>query len=89
MPYISMEARDELDDDIDRLADKLNLRGEFNYTITRMIHHYILRNGKRYDTLNDAVGILQCAQLELYRSIIGPYEDTKIETNGKVGIVDG
>ena len=78
MPYITEEEREVLDVSIDRLANTLDSKGEFNYTITRLIHNYINKHGKKYNTLNDAIGILQCAQLELYRHVIGPYEDTKI-----------
>jgi len=87
MPYIVEEAREVLDCDIDKLADALNARGEFNYAITRLIHNYINRHKKRYDTLNDVIGILECAKLELYRHVIGPYEDTKIEDNGDIGVI--
>jgi hypothetical protein len=87
MPYIPEEAREILDNDIDKLANALNSRGEFNYAITRLIHHYINKHGKRYDTLNDAIGIMDCAKMELYRHIAGPYEDLKIEQNGDVGVI--
>jgi hypothetical protein len=88
MPYILDVDREALDVDVDRLAELLTSRGEYNYAITRLIHNYIQsRGGKKYDNLNDAIGILQCAQLELYRHVIGPYEDTKIETNGDIGVI--
>jgi len=88
MPYIADEGRESLDGEIDRLAESINSKGEMNYAITRLIHNYINKNGMRYDTLNDAVGILQCAQLELYRHVIGPYEDVKIELNGDIGVIE-
>ena len=88
MPYIADEGRESLDCEIDRLSESINSKGEMNYAITRIIHNYINKNGMRYDTLNDAIGILQCAQLELYRHVIGPYEDTKIELNGDIGVIE-
>lgn len=89
MPYIVEEAREMLDNNIDKLAEALNTKGEFNYAITRLIHNYINKHGKKYDTLNDAIGILQCAQLELYRHVIGTYEDDKIRDNGDIGVIGG
>lgn len=88
MPYILAEDREELDNTIDRLADSMRTRGEFNYAITRLIHNYINRAGLKYDNLNDAMGILECAKLELYRHVCGPYEDTKIEANGDIGVIE-
>ena len=87
MPYILAEDREELDGQIDKLADDLRTRGEMNYAITRLIHHYINRLGMKYDNLNDAVGILECAKLELYRHVCGPYEDVKIDSNGDIGVI--
>jgi len=59
----------------------------WSYAISRLIHSYLDQHGLRYDHLNDAIGILQCVQLELYRSIAGPYEDIKLEENGSIGIL--
>jgi len=87
MPYIPEESRQDLDMTIDRLADSVCSKGEMNYAITRLIHNYVNKHGKRYDVLNDVVGILQCSQLELYRHVIGPYEDSKIESNGDIGVI--
>ena len=40
MPYITEEDRQGLDNDIDRLAEILYTRGEHNYAITRLKHHW-------------------------------------------------
>jgi len=88
MPYIPEQDRQTLDDQIDRLSEVLNTKGECNYVITRLIHNYINKTGKKYDNLNDSIGILECAKLELYRHVIGPYEDTKIESNGDIGVIE-
>lgn len=87
MPYISEDLRGLLDNDIDRLASALDSKGEYNYAITRLIHHYINKHGKKYNNLNDAIGILECAKLEFYRHVIGPYEDIKINEHGDIGII--
>ena len=33
----------------------------------------------RYQNVNAIIGALECAKLELYRRLIAPYEDTKVE----------
>ena len=37
-----------------------------------------------YARINELIGVLECAKLELYRRIAVPYEDTKIAENGDV-----
>jgi len=51
-----------------------------------MIHNYIKDKGLRYNTLNDAIGIVECVKQELYRMIVSPYEDIKIKENGEINI---
>lgn len=58
--------------------------GELNFVISDIVDSYLIRNGRSYVTLNEVVGVLECAKLELYRRIAAPYEDTKIEENGDV-----
>jgi hypothetical protein len=38
----------------------------------------------RYAHLNEAIGVLECAKLELYRRVAAPYEDEKITESGDV-----
>lgn len=78
MPYIPKE-------------DRLNLKessnlteGELNYLITRLLNDQINRKGLKYATINSLIGTLECAKLELYRRIAGPYEDKAVERNGDV-----
>jgi hypothetical protein len=81
MPYISQ--RDRL-----RLLDQMEAphsAGELNYCITRLIDGWLLQDNQlSYDRLNEAIGVLECAKLELYRRVAAPYEDTKILKNGDV-----
>jgi len=51
--------------------------GDLNYTITRAIDAYLGRKGINY-ALNEVIGVLECAKLELYRRIVAGYEDKKI-----------
>ncbi len=77
-------------------------RGEVNYIVTEVcVGSMDMKNGP-YDRLNDAIGLLdyvasyltdmprrgiiRCAQLEMYRRLVAPYEDGKInkEENGDI-----
>jgi len=62
--------------------------GELNYTISRVVHEWIMEHGICYDNLNAAIGVLECAKLELYRMVVAPYEDTKRAENGSVSALD-
>lgn len=63
--------------------------GELNYAITRLCHDYIRsKKGPSYAVLNSVHGVLHCADLELYRTVTAPYEDTKREANGSVSELD-
>lgn len=57
--------------------------GELNYMITIIIKQY-LGGSPNYTRINEAIGALECAKLELYRRIAVPYEEEKIKENGDV-----
>lgn len=80
MPYIKPEDRLHI------LADEKQISnpGELNYFISTLINSYINDKGKSYSTINEVIGVLECAKLELYRRIAAPYEDIKIQENGDV-----
>lgn len=77
MPYIKQE---------DRLGPTMiaETPGELNYLITTLINEYVSTKGKNYAILNEVVGVLECAKLELYRRVAAPYEDAKCDMNGDV-----
>ena len=80
MPYVKKDQRPALEKG--RLPEDA---GELNYVITRLIDAYLDRSGGvRYTRLNEVIGVLECAKLELYRRIAAPYEDRKIAENGDV-----
>lgn len=96
MPYIKQEKRDclfpfleNLFAQIEGISEQKNegdldlefKTGDLNYCITRLIHFY-LRDKPNYEKYNSAIGILECAKLELYRRKVGPYEDEAINKNG-------
>ncbi len=87
MPYITSEQRVEIDHYINNMPSPLSA-GEYNYAISRLIHHFITDEGLCYETLNAAVGILECAKQELFRTVVGPYEEKKKQQNGSVSTLD-
>ena len=80
MPYVTAEARARLDQ-----GGKPETAGELNYAITRLVDDYLIQKGGiRYSHLNEVIGALECAKLELYRRVAAPYEDQKITETGDV-----
>ena len=78
MPYIDGYRRE----DLNPLTSPHNA-GELNYVITYIVNEY-LGNSYGYSDINEVIGVLECAKLELYRRIASPYEDEKIQQNGDV-----
>jgi hypothetical protein len=80
VPYIDREARVRLDG-----GGRPETAGELNYAITRIVDRYLTdKGGIRYTHLNEVVGALECAKLELYRRLAAPYEDVKMRDSGDV-----
>jgi hypothetical protein len=101
MPYIKKDRRPKIDEAVQGLSDVLDEQcfdtfplenrwgvGDMNYSITKLFHNYILRNGVRYKTAVILFGTLVCVGLELYRVIFGKYEDQKRRENGGVSRLD-
>lgn len=79
MPYIKQEDRLPIPEMIPESA------GDLNYLITKLLLEYIdEKGGMSYTVVNEVVGVLECAKLELYRRLAAPYEDEKRELNGDV-----
>lgn len=87
MPYASKDRREAL-----QLSYKAKgspqVAGELNYLFTIIAQRYLKEHGLNYQHINDCIGALEGAKLELYRRIVAPYEDTKIEENGDVNILE-
>jgi len=80
MPYITPERREAI-----LAGAKPQDPGELNFAITSLVDSYLQdQGGIRYAQLNEVIGALDCAKLELYRRIAAPYEDKKIAENGDV-----
>lgn len=91
MPYIRQQYRDDLEVDIGFLVREINYAfkeqgqtrdGLLNYTITKLIKE--LYPDAKYHDWNEVIGMLESCKLEVYRKMIGPYEDLKEIENGKV-----
>jgi hypothetical protein len=80
MPYIKKERRDAIVS-----GDAPQDAGELNFALTTMVDKYLQNKGDlRYAHINEAVGALECAKLELYRRVAAPYEDEKMKQTGDV-----
>lgn len=84
MPYIPQNDRVDIDNKFTYTSNDIHTAGELNYAITLLINYYMNQKGKSYSTINEIVGVLECAKLELYRRVAAPYEDSKIQQNGDV-----
>jgi hypothetical protein len=74
MPYI---------DPMNRYDRVTITAGELNYKITQAcLEHLDFKSQIRYADLNEVIGVLESAKLELYRRLVGPYEDEAIDANG-------
>jgi len=96
MPYIKNENRKHYDDLILDLCMRLRLNnptndslcGSLNYIIFKIVKGLIepqYDGGERsYARFNAITGALECCKQEIYRRLVVPYEETKIEDNGDV-----
>ncbi|HLD91634.1 MAG TPA: hypothetical protein VI911_11605 [Patescibacteria group bacterium] len=85
MPYIKQDDRLKFDKALlEIFKNTPKNAGELNYLITSICYMFIERDVAKYQDFNDAIGALEGAKLEMYRRIISPYEDKKIEQNGDV-----
>ena len=78
MPYITKDQRFILEN-----ADPHD-PGELNYFLSIVVDRYLSRGDFGYRRINEVIGALECAKLELYRRIAAPYEDAKCAENGDV-----
>jgi len=90
MPYIKQENRDKFQNILGQLATMGLSAGEINYFITAFLHDQLEGYSELcYVTIEGAIGVLECAKLELYRMIAAPYEDKKRKENGCISNLDG
>jgi hypothetical protein len=86
MPYITPIDRINADTELQNagLSFIPQNAGELNFIVSTFIANYIRENGLKYAVVNEMVGVLECAKMELNRVVIGPYEDLKSAENGPV-----
>ena len=89
MPYIDPASRAKFHLHADHGAEGIKLvadtPGELNYCITLLIMAYLRRKAPwSYQHLNDAIGAIEGAKLELYRRVAAHYEDAKLIQNRDV-----
>jgi hypothetical protein len=58
--------------------------GELNYQVSKLVNDFLARKGLCYSAINEVIGALECAKLELYARVARPYEDKKAIANGEV-----
>jgi hypothetical protein len=78
MPYIREQYKEILENDTPKNP------GELNYKITKTCIEYLHNEGTSYKTINEIIGVLECAKMEFYRRIAVPYENLKKKENGDV-----
>ena len=79
MPYIEKSGRSDLDYVVNYIGQLTP--GELNYLITKVL---LSQEHDCYSNFVTFLGTLEAVKLELYRRMIGPYEDKKKEENGDV-----
>lgn len=89
MPYIKKEDRRRLIDFKHYSTFTPNIwemrgAGELNYMISALVEVYMSQHGKSYQTMNDIMGAMEGAKMELYRRVVVPYENGKIIDNGDI-----
>lgn len=89
MPYLTEDARAQLDEHINGLLKVLletdvSVPGGLNYAICRVADGVIAAKGEGYAIYNTLLGATEAAKLEIYRRMIAPYEDVKCKANGEV-----
>lgn len=83
-------------------ADENYPRGVANYLATSVCHYYLKNAGLNYGNIDTIInnlkatseganiayrGTIECVIQELYRTVVGPYEDLKAKLNGDIDIL--
>ena len=95
MPYLPEDHKQEIEKviDLEHTADYLaskntsDFAGAINYINYKIVKARVAYDGgafKRYVHFAVWVGTMICCVLEVYRRLIGPYEDEAIKKNGDV-----
>jgi hypothetical protein len=88
MPYIKYEDRKKFSREIEILSKNIESDGELNYVFSSIIHKILEKRGINYQNMNNLIGSLECCKNEFLRVVVGPYEDSKKQSNGSVSNLD-
>lgn len=62
-----------------------NTAGELHYQIAVLVDNYLeVRRPVGYQEYNEVIGVLACAQAEVFRRLVVPFENGKLQENGDV-----
>lgn len=78
MPYVTKSERDRINDG----ELPVNV-GQLTYKLSHVCAQY-LGNGYFFADLAEVLGALEATKQELYRRVVGPYEDAKLASNGDI-----
>ncbi len=84
MPYVTKEERQPFGDTPETLGNMIASAGELNYVLTTTILAYLKWKGLRYQEVAEITGVLENIKQELYRRIVGHYEELKIAENSDI-----
>jgi hypothetical protein len=86
MPYIPPERRIDLSE-----GQLPQTPGELNFLICDLVDDYLAAaiqadetEGLTYGQINEVMGVLECAKLEVFRRLAAPLEKRKLKENGEV-----
>lgn len=82
MPYIKQDRRNEVDHIIDDMVKaRVDAKGDLNYILYKYCKKHIPVS---YNAIKNYIGELRTCAAEIERTILGPYEDMKKDTNGPI-----
>lgn len=89
MPYVPQKNRNEYDELLDRLIERLRcsskISGDANYCISRLVAgSFEPTTGWNYESGSNVVKTFECAKLEFIRRILNNVEDGAISRNGDI-----
>ena len=84
MPYILPQDRPKYADAIAELAEKIEVKGDFNYVMSELLGQLILKGKIGYTSVSEWIDTMCDAEAEARRILLNPYEDQKIFENGMV-----
>jgi len=82
-PEESLQTRLRREGSVQIRRGEQDIDGILNYIICKILLS-IYNKKPGYYNYNRMMGVIECVKQELYRRVIGPYEDKKIKENGDI-----